>query len=246
MGEKCRCARLISSKRSLRHVKESLPGGGRKLSTTYDRSSLIERAVITLKRTARKNSSSCFVCRAFLFHVRRRLLSSQPAVGILAAFIVMNRSRASAKYHVRWGIAIAIGAMVDACDFMIENMPQTYRANAPLTKGQPLANCYQAHVEVGTGLVFSLLIITFSFPAIFALEARRTSVSFLWRTTKTLCYGRCRDLSVHNWCPSHGYFISRQNSARHKNPVTGCNDHHKPSNLVLQSPSADDIGGNSS
>ncbi|KDA00933.1 efflux RND transporter permease subunit, partial [Hyphomonas oceanitis] len=148
-------------KEKLETLKESLPEGV-EIVTTYDRSSLIERAVDTLKeKLLEEFIVVLLVCALFLFHIRSALviLLSLP-LGILAAFIVMNAQGINANIMSLGGIAIAIGAMVDAAIVMIENMHK-HIERTPLTRDNRWQIVTEAAVEVGPALFFSLLIITF-------------------------------------------------------------------------------------
>ncbi|KDA00912.1 efflux RND transporter permease subunit, partial [Hyphomonas oceanitis] len=148
-------------KEKLETLKESLPEGV-EIVTTYDRSSLIERAVDTLKeKLLEEFIVVLLVCALFLFHIRSALviLLSLP-LGILAAFIVMNAQGINANIMSLGGIAIAIGAMVDAAIVMIENMHK-HIERTPLTRDNRWQIVTKAAVEVGPALFFSLLIITF-------------------------------------------------------------------------------------
>ncbi|HPF23042.1 MAG TPA: CusA/CzcA family heavy metal efflux RND transporter [Hyphomonas sp.] len=206
-------------KEKLETLKESLPEGV-EIVTTYDRSSLIERAVDTLKeKLVEEFIVVLLVCALFLFHVRSAvvILLSLP-LGILAAFIVMNAQGINANIMSLGGIAIAIGAMVDAAIVMIENMHK-HIERTPLTNENRWAVVTQAAIEVGPALFFSLLIITFSFLPIFALEAQEGRLFHPLAFTKTYAMAGAAILSVTLVPVLMGYFIRGRVLPEHKNPV---------------------------
>ena len=152
-------------------IASGLPGGV-KIVPVYDRSGLIYRAVGTLKRTLVEESIIiALVCLAFLLHARSALVAIVTLpVGVLIAFIVMHAIGISSNIMSLGGIAIAVGAMVDAAIVMIEN------AHKRLEHAPPGANradvLIRAAAEVGPALFFSLLVITVSFAPVFTLEAQ--------------------------------------------------------------------------
>jgi Cu(I)/Ag(I) efflux system membrane protein CusA/SilA len=138
----------------------------------YDRSDLILRAIDTLKHTlAEESVIIALVCLVFLLHARSALVAIlMLPVGVLIAFIIMHALGISSNIMSLGGIAIAIGAMVDAAIVMIEN------AHKRLEKAAPGENrvdvLVKAATEVGPALFFSLLVITVSFLPVFTLEAQ--------------------------------------------------------------------------
>ncbi|QOV65277.1 efflux RND transporter permease subunit [Kosakonia pseudosacchari] len=166
-------------KAKLSEVQKTLPDGVA-IVPVYDRSTLIESAVETLThKLIEEFIVVALVCTLFLFHFRSALVAivSLP-LGILGAFIVMHYQGINANIMSLGGIAIAIGAMVDAAIVMIENMHKVmeqWRHDNP--DRQPTSADYwrfseQAAVEVGPALFCSLLIITLSFIPVFSLEAQ--------------------------------------------------------------------------
>src|SRR5581483_9067765 len=149
----------------------SLPSGVT-IKSVYDRSDLINRAIETLKRTLIEESFIvAFVCILFLLHVRSALVAIVTLpLGVLIAYISMYLLGLSSNIMSLGGIAIAIGAMVDAAIVMIEN------AHKHLERAEPGRSRSEiliaAAIEVGPALFFSLLIITVSFLPIFTLEAQ--------------------------------------------------------------------------
>ncbi|HFB54444.1 MAG TPA: efflux RND transporter permease subunit, partial [Hellea balneolensis] len=227
-------------KEKLDDLKESLPEGV-EIVTTYDRSSLIERAVDTLReKLLEEFIVVLIVCALFLFHIRSSLviLLSLP-LGILAAFIVMNAQGINANIMSLGGIAIAIGAMVDAAIVMIENMHK-HIERTPLTKENRWEIVTKAATEVGPALFFSLLIITFSFLPIFALEAQEGRLFHPLAYTKTYAMAGAAFLSVTLVPVLMGYFIRGKILPEHKNPVNWLlMTIYKPFiNLVLKAPVA--------
>ncbi|MCF6220657.1 MAG: efflux RND transporter permease subunit [Robiginitomaculum sp.] len=206
-------------KEKLEELKHSLPEGV-EIVTTYDRSSLIERAVHTLsEKLLEEFIVVLIVCALFLFHIRSSLviLLSLP-LGILAAFIVMNMQGINANIMSLGGIAIAIGAMVDAAIVMIENMHK-HIERTPLTKENRWEIVTKASTEVGPALFFSLLIITFSFLPVFALEAQEGRLFHPLAYTKTYAMAGAALLSVTLVPVLMGYFIRGKILPEHKNPV---------------------------
>jgi Cu(I)/Ag(I) efflux system membrane protein CusA/SilA len=143
-----------------------------KILPVYDRSSLIYRAIDTLKHTLLEESIIvAFVCMIFLLHARSALVAIiMLPIGVLIAFIVMHAIGISSNIMSLGGIAIAIGAMVDAAIVMIENAHKRLeRAPPGASRSDVLVN---AAIEVGPALFFSLLVITVSFAPVFTLEAQ--------------------------------------------------------------------------
>jgi Cu(I)/Ag(I) efflux system membrane protein CusA/SilA len=158
-------------KNRLEQLKAGLPEGVR-IKTVYDRSGLILRAIDTLKRTLIEESIIvALVCVIFLFHLRSALVGifTLP-VGVLISFIIMDRQGINANIMSLGGIAIAIGAMVDAAIVMIENAHKHIEKDRGKKPHWDLI--LDASKEVGPALFFSLLIIAISFLPVFTLEAQ--------------------------------------------------------------------------
>lgn len=149
-------------KTKLQSLKASLPAGT-EVVPVYDRSELIYRAIDTLKKTLLEESAIvALVCIVFLLHVRSALVAIlMLPVGILAAFIGMHLLGLNSNIMSLGGIAIAIGAMIDAAIVMVENAHKHLERAAPGTPRRDII--YEACKEVGPALFFSLLIITVSF-----------------------------------------------------------------------------------
>ncbi|MGB5490600.1 MAG: efflux RND transporter permease subunit [Woeseiaceae bacterium] len=203
----------------LAELQRSLPDGV-EIVTTYDRSDLIERAVATLKgKLLEEFLVVALVCAVFLFHLRSSavIIFSLP-VGILAAFIVMHLQGINANIMSLGGIAIAIGAMVDAAMVMIENVHK-HIEKEPLTDENRWRISGDAATEVGPPLFFSLLIITLSFLPVFTLEAQEGRLFAPLAFTKTYAMAAAAGLSITLVPVLMGYFIRGNVTPEHKNPI---------------------------
>ncbi len=206
-------------KERLSELKRSLPDGV-EIVTTYDRSDLINRAVETLQgKLVEEFLVVALVCALFLFHLRSSavIIFSLP-VGILAAFIVMRMQGINANIMSLGGIAIAIGAMVDAAIVMIENMHK-HIEKEPLTDENRWRIVAEAATEVGPPLFFSLLIITLSFLPVFTLEAQEGRLFAPLAYTKTYAMAAAACLSITLVPVLMGYFIRGTVTPEHKNPI---------------------------
>jgi len=210
---------IEAAKQRLAELSRSLPDGV-EVVTTYDRSALIERAVDNLKsKLIEEFIVVALVCAVFLFHIRSSavIILSLP-VGILAAFIVMKLQGINANIMSLGGIAIAIGAMVDAAIVMIENMHK-HIEHEPLTDDNRWRIVSDAASEVGPPLFFSLLIITLSFLPVFTLEAQEGRLFAPLAFTKTYAMAAAAGLSVTLVPVLMGYFIRGRVTPEHKNPI---------------------------
>jgi Cu(I)/Ag(I) efflux system membrane protein CusA/SilA len=158
-------------KQKIAEITGSLPDSV-KILPVYDRSNLIYRAIDTLKHTLLEESIIvALVCMIFLLHVRSALVAIiMLPVGVLIAFIIMHAIGISSNIMSLGGIAIAIGAMVDAAIVMIENAHKRLERASP--DASRLDILIKAAIEVGPALFFSLLVITVSFAPVFTLEAQ--------------------------------------------------------------------------
>ncbi len=193
-------------KKKLEDLKASLPEGV-ELVTVYDRSGLIKRAVDTLKEKLIEESIVvALVCIIFLLHFRSAFVAifTLP-MGILMAFIIMNAQGLNANIMSLGGIAIAIGAMIDAAIVMIEN------THKQLEKGGGKRDHWliitDAAKQVGPALFFSLLIITFSFLPIFTLQAQEGRLFRPLAFTKTYSMAAAAILAITLVPVMMGYFI---------------------------------------
>jgi Cu(I)/Ag(I) efflux system membrane protein CusA/SilA len=186
---------IADVKRALAAVAESLPEGV-EIREVYDRSELIERAIETLTHTlAEEIIVVALICFLFLLHARSALVAviTLP-IGVLIAFLVMHLLGIGSNIMSLGGIAIAIGAMVDAAIVMIENAHKRLeRARPDEPRTEVLIRAAQ---EVGPALFFSLLIITVSFLPIFALEAQEGRLFRPLAATKSFAMAAAALLSV--------------------------------------------------
>lgn len=212
-------ATIAKVKEKLATLSASLPKGV-EIVETYDRSRLIERAVDTLRgKLTEEFLVVTLVCAVFLFHLRSALvvLISLP-IGILVAFIIMQGQGINANIMSLGGIAIAIGAMVDATIVMIENFHKHLEEEAGTGKDR-WRIVTDAALEVGPSLFFSLLIITFSFIPIFTLEAQEGRLFHPLAYTKTYAMAAAALLSVTLVPVLMGVFIRGGVLPEAKNPV---------------------------
>jgi len=182
-------------KAALAQLAPSLPKGV-EILPVYDRSQLILAAIETLKHTLTEESVIvALVCMVFLLHVRSALVAIvMLPVGVLMAFAAMKALGLGANIMSLGGIAIAIGAMVDAAIVMIENAHK-HLERAPAGKPR-LDILVEAASEVGPALFFSLLVITVSFLPIFSLEAQEGRLFSPLAYTKTFSMAAAAFLSV--------------------------------------------------
>jgi len=213
-------------KAKLELLKKSLPSGV-EIVPTYDRSALIERAIENLShKLIEEFVVVAVVCAVFLFHLRSALVAivSLP-LGILAAFIVMYNQGVNANIMSLGGIAIAIGAMVDAAVVMIENAHkhlEEWRHEHPgeLLHGDARWRVIgDAAAEVGPALFFSLLIITLSFVPVFTLEAQEGRMFSPLAFTKTYAMAASAGLAVTLIPVLMGYLIRGRVPDEQKNPL---------------------------
>jgi len=205
-------------KEKIAEIAPGLPAGVT-IETVYDRSDLIHRAIETLKRTLLEESLIvAAVCIIFLLHVRSALVAIvMLPVGVLIAFIAMRSLGMNSNIMSLGGIAIAIGAMVDAAIVMIEN------AHKHIERLQPGESRAEAMIaackEVGPALFFSLLIITVSFLPVFTLEAQEGRLFSPLAYTKTFAMAGAALLSVTLVPVLMLLFIRGRILPENKNPV---------------------------
>ena len=213
-------------KAKLAEVQKSLPAGV-EIVPVYDRSQLIKNAVETLThKLIEEFIVVAVVCSLFLFHFRSALVAMITLpLGILGAFIVMHYQGVSANMMSLGGIAIAIGAMVDAAIVMIENMHKVleqWRHEHP--ERQPSSADYwqiaqHAASEVGPALFCSLLIITLSFIPVFTLEAQEGKMFSPLAFTKTYSMAVAAGLGITLVPVLMGYFIRGKIPDETANPL---------------------------
>jgi len=182
-------------KQRLDEIKKSLPQGV-EIVTTYDRSDLIERAIATLKDTLIEEMIVVsLVIMAFLLHFRSSLIAILTLpIAILLAFIPLSTQHMTANIMSLGGIAVAIGAMVDAAITIIENIHKRLESEGDNANRRVVI--IQAMQEVGPSLFFALLIITFSFLPVFALEGTEGRLFKPLALTKTYSMGFAAVLAI--------------------------------------------------
>jgi Cu(I)/Ag(I) efflux system membrane protein CusA/SilA len=209
---------IASAKARLAEVAASLPSGT-EIVPVYDRSQLIEAAIETLKGTLIEESAIvALVCIAFLLHLRSALVAIlMLPVGILMALGAMRLQGMGANIMSLGGIAIAVGAMIDAAIVMIENAHK-HLERAPL--GKPRGEILiEAASEVGPSLFFSLLVITVSFLPIFTLESQEGRLFGPLAFTKTFAMAAAAILSVTLVPALMILFIRGRIVPEHRNPL---------------------------
>ena len=224
-GENARTT-IAAVKAKLAELKKSLPPGV-EVVTTYDRSGLIDRAVHNLTgKLVEEFLVVALVCALFLGHLRSALVAiiSLP-LGVLAAFLVMKSQGVDANIMSLGGIAIAIGAMVDAAVVMIENAHKKLERWAHDHPGETLNGktrwsvITEAAAEVGPALFFSLLIITLSFIPVFTLQAQEGRLFRPLAFTKTYAMAAAAILSVTLIPVLMGYLIRGRIPDEAANPI---------------------------
>ena len=217
---------IAAVKAKLESLKPSLPAGV-EIVPAYDRSSLILRAVRNLGSTlAEEFIIVTLVCAFFLFHIRSALVAIVTLpIGILAAFIVMHHQGVNANIMSLGGIAIAIGAMVDAAVVMIENAHkhierwQHAHPDTALKGDEQWRVIGESAAEVGPALFFSLLIITLSFIPVFTLEAQEGRLFAPLAFTKTYAMAASAILAVTLIPVLMGYLIRGNIPREQANPL---------------------------
>ncbi len=199
-------------------LKSGLPEGV-EIMPAYDRSLLIERAIDNLKEKLLEESVVvALVCIVFLLHFRSAFVAifTLP-VGILISFLIMRYQGINANIMSLGGIAIAIGAMVDAAIVMIENAHKHIERNGG--KGDHWQTMIDASKEVGPALFYSLLIITFSFLPVFSLQAQEGRLFTPLAFTKTYAMAASALLAITIVPVLMGYFIKGKILPEEKNPI---------------------------
>ncbi|TDR45667.1 Cu(I)/Ag(I) efflux system membrane protein CusA/SilA [Tahibacter aquaticus] len=220
-------ATIAAVKAKLASVRASFPVGV-EVVETYDRSQLIERAVDNLSgKLLEEFFVVALVCAAFLFHLRSALVAIVALpLGVLAAFIVMHWQGLNANILSLGGIAIAIGAMVDAAIVMIENAHKHLEAWQHAHPDETLATDARwrligdASAEVGPALFFSLVIITLSFVPVFTLEAQEGRLFAPLAFTKTYAMAAAAGLSITLIPVLMGYWIRGRIPDERANPLS--------------------------
>ncbi|MFC5741831.1 efflux RND transporter permease subunit [Dyella tabacisoli] len=240
-------AAIAAVKAKLAELKHSLPAGV-EIVPTYDRSQLIDAAVENLwGKLLEEFLVVALVCALFLGHLRSALVAviTLP-LGVLAAFIVMHLQGVSANLMSLGGIAIAIGAMVDAAVVMIENTHKHLEHWRDTHDGQEpqgaarWALVGESAAEVGPALFVSLLIIALSFVPVFALEGQEGKLFKPLAFTKTYAMAAAAGLAVTLVPVLMGYLVRGRIRAEHDNPLNrGLIALYRPIlNAVLRYPKA--------
>jgi Cu(I)/Ag(I) efflux system membrane protein CusA/SilA len=213
-------------KAKLAELKTSLPPGV-EIVPTYDRSGLIDRAIDNLRnKLIEEFIVVALVCGVFLFHLRSSIvaIASLP-IGVLMAFIVMSYQGVNANIMSLGGIAIAIGAMVDAAVVMIENAHKHIEAwchahpDTQLKGEEHWRVIGEAAAQVGPALFFSLLIITMSFVPVFTLEAQEGRMFAPLAFTKSYAMAAAAGLAVTLIPVLMGYLIRGRIPDERSNPI---------------------------
>ena len=210
---------IAGVKEKLAQLQKSLPPGVQVI-TTYDRSSLIQRAIDTLwDKLIEEFIIVSLICIAFLYHFRSSLviIISLP-IGILTALIVMHYQGINANIMSLGGIAIAIGVMVDAAIVMVENAHKHLEQNS-IKEMSHWQLMQQSAIEVGPALFFSLLIVTVSFLPVFTLQAQEGRLFAPLAYTKTYAMAAAAILSITLVPVLMGYFVRGKIHAECDNPL---------------------------
>ena len=218
---------IAAARARLAALQAALPQGV-EIVTTYDRSALIERAVSNLShKLLEEFLVVALVCAVFLWHLRSALVAILALpLGVLAAFIVMRYQGINANMMSLGGIAIAIGAMVDAAVVMIEHAHKKLEAWQHAHEGRIPSGgerwqlITDAAVEVGPALFFSLLVITLSFVPVFTLEAQEGRLFGPLAFTKTYAMAAAAGLSVTLVPVLMGFWIRGRIPDEQRNPIT--------------------------
>jgi Cu(I)/Ag(I) efflux system membrane protein CusA/SilA len=205
-------------KERVEEINRGLPPGTQ-LRTAYDRSELIHRAIETLRdKLLEESLIVAAVAVVFLLHFRSALVAIVTLpLGILISFIVMRWIGVNANIMSLGGIAIAIGAMVDAAIVMIENMHKHLERAEPGTSRWEIV--YASAMQVGPPLFFSLLIITFSFLPVFALEQQEGRLFKPLAYTKTFAMAGSAFLAITLVPVLMGYLIRGRIRPESRNPL---------------------------
>ena len=217
---------ITAVRAKLETLKAGLPPGV-EVVTVYDRSTLIDRAVENLSgKLIEEFIVVALVCGLFLWHARSALVAILTLpLGVLAAFLIMNLQGVNANIMSLGGIAIAIGAMVDAAVVMIENAHKHIERwehdhpDGKLTGETRWKVVTDAAVEVGPALFLSLLIITLSFIPVFSLQAQEGRLFAPLAFTKSYAMAAAAILSITLVPVLMGYLIRGRIPAEQSNPI---------------------------
>ncbi|PPD43213.1 MAG: CusA/CzcA family heavy metal efflux RND transporter, partial [Methylobacter sp.] len=218
-------ATIEDVRKKLDELKQGLPEGV-EIVTVYDRGSLIERAVDTLKEAlSQELIIVCALVALFLLHLRSSLvIVITLPLGILMAFIVMKQQGMNANIMSLGGIALAIGDMVDGAVVMVENAHKhlaeaAEKKQAQLTAQERWLAIGNASREVGSGLFSSLLVITVSFLPIITMQAQESRLFSPLAYTKTYAMAAAAILTITLVPVLMGYFVRGKIIPEQKNPI---------------------------
>ena len=219
-------ATIEAVKARLRSLQRDLPPGV-EIVPTYDRSQLIEASIRNLRdKLIEEFAVVSLVCVLFLWHLRSSLVAIlMLPLGVLAAFIVMRLQGVSSNIMSLSGIAIAIGAMVDAAIVMIENahkhLEQWREGHAGMEPDPPerWRIVAAAATEVGPALFVSLLIVTLSFVPVFSLQAQEGKLFKPLAFTKSYAMAAAAGLAITLTPVLMGYFLRGRIPAERANPL---------------------------
>lgn len=208
-------------KAKLEELKKGLPEGVT-IKTAYDRSALIRRAINTLKeKLLEETLIVAAVIIIFLLHLRSSLVAIITLLlGVLASFVIMRAQGLNANIMSLGGIAIAIGAMVDAVVVMIENAHKHLERHTPQSSQERWALIIRASKEVGPALFYSLLIITLSFLPVFTLQQQEGRLFKPLAYTKTYAMAASAFLAITLVPVLMGYFIRGRIWPEEKHPLS--------------------------
>lgn len=215
---------IAAVKDRLKEIESGIPEGV-EVVVTYDRSKLINRAVRNLQVVlAEEFLVVALICALFLFHMRSSLviILSLP-VAILGAFVIMKLQGISANIMSLGGIAIAVGAMVDASIVMVENAHKKLEAEGSDSTGVSVARRWEviseAASELGPPLFFSLLIVTLSFLPVFTLEEQEGRLFAPLAFTKTYAMAMAAVVAITLVPVLMGFFIRGNVRSERRNPI---------------------------
>lgn len=211
-------ATIDGVKKKLEELQAGLPEGVT-IKTGYDRSSLIQRAIDNLKgKLFEESIIVALITIIFLLHFRSAFVAifTLP-MGILIAFLIMRMQGLNANIMSLSGIAIAIGAMVDAAIVMLENMHKHLERDRGIKDHWQIV--IDASKEVGPALFTSLLIVTLSFLPVFALEAQEGRLFKPLAYTKTYAMAAAALLAITVVPVLMGYFVRGRILPEHRNPI---------------------------
>jgi Cu(I)/Ag(I) efflux system membrane protein CusA/SilA len=208
-------------KAKLEELKKGLPEGVT-IKTAYDRSALIKRAINTLKeKLLEETLVVAAVIIIFLLHLRSALVAIFILpLGVLASFVIMRLQGLNANIMSLGGIAIAIGAMVDAVVVMIENVHKHLERKSPQSPQERWSLIIRASNEVGPALFYSLLIITLSFLPVFSLQQQEGRLFKPLAYTKTYAMAASAFLAITLVPVLMGYFIRGKIWPEKKHPLS--------------------------